>query len=461
MRPSLPHTLFVLLSITCTAPRAGAQHANFWFFGDRAGVDFSTGTPVALANGMMRAYEACASVSDDNGDLLFYTNGGRLNTATPYWDIGGVWDRSNVMMPNGSLQPSGGCNSAKQGALIVQDPGNAHHYYLFTLDCAENGMAGGLRYCEVDMTLNGGLGDVTSIGTPLLASVTESMIGIRHANGVDAWVLVHGLDNSDYHAFLVTASGISGPVTTTIGPIVDDQPGDMAVDLASTRVHFSSTDHSTLLEFDPATGVLSNMIDLGRSVTGCAFAPGGQYLYTCEFLGTKRVFQYDLLASDIAASEQIIGTGTYGQPALQLAPNGKIYVAHWSQPHLGVINNPDLGGAAADLQEVGIDLLGHDCGASLPNFMNDLLQPVGMPEHSVEMGVQCTVQGEELMIHCRGLSNGGRFSIYGNDGAVLREGRSPGSTTAVPIGDLPSGLYVVRVAGEQRWSAAAAFAVVR
>ncbi|MBK6542858.1 MAG: hypothetical protein IPG10_16560 [Flavobacteriales bacterium] len=464
--PSVPvrarwHMLF-LAGVWAMAIPAAAQEANTWYFGARAGLDFNSGTPVTLLDGMMMSYEASGSISDANGDLLFYTNAGRVMTSDPY-RYGYVYDSNHNVMPNGDLELSGGCNSAKQGALIVQDPGNTDHYYIFTLDCAEHGVVGGLRYCEVDMTLNGGLGDVTSIANPLLSDVTESMIGIRHANGFDVWVLVHGLDNSDYHAFLVTAAGITGPVTTTIGPMVDDQPGDMAVNLTSTKVHYSSTNNSILLDFDPSTGVLSNLLDLDRNVVGCAFAPGGQYLYTCEFLGTKRIFQYDLLAADILASEQIITAGgNAGQPSLRLAPNGKIYVAHWEQDHLGVINNPDAQGLAADYQYQGVALLGRNCNAGLPEFVNDLLIPftAAIADAPSVPTIQCMVTGDELLIRFGADMAQGRLSIFRSDGTLMHEDGMRSGQATIPIAWFAAGHYVVRLTTNEH-SATGAFYIVR
>ena len=53
-----------------------SQHeADFWYFGDYAGLDFSSGNPEPLINGQLQNYEGCAAISDSTGNLLFYTNG--------------------------------------------------------------------------------------------------------------------------------------------------------------------------------------------------------------------------------------------------------------------------------------------------------------------------------------------------------------------------------------------------
>lgn len=460
----MPHRFrsALLLATCCSTVPTFAQKANIWYFGLQAGMDFSGGSPTALLDGAMTSFEASASICDDNGQLLFYSNGGPLFSSTTY-RYGYVFDRNHDVMPNGDLELSGGCNSARS-ALIVQDPGDGDHYYLFTLDCYENGLVGGLRYCEIDMSLNGGLGDVTAIGTPLFAGVTESAVGIRHANGVDVWVLVHGLNNSDYHAFLVTSAGITGPVTTTIGPMVDDQPGDLAVNLTSTKVHYGSRNNSTLLDFDPATGILSNLVDLGRDVMGCAFAPGGRYLYTAEFTGSfRRIFQYDLIAVDIPASELIIGSITATPTALLPAPDGKIYVAIWAQQHLGVIAHPDSTGTSADFQEFGFDLGGRSCEAALPSFVNDLLVPsaVGITEEAPAPTVQCTVIGDGLRVLSSASSGQARLSIFRSDGSLVHERALSGGMTTVPLAGYVAGLYVARVVSADHHAGSASFVLAR
>ena len=351
-----------------------AQRANIWYFGQNAGIDFNSGAAVPLLDGELISFEGCASICDGNGDLLFYTNGGRTLTSNIY-RYGYVFDRDHDEMPNGDLEQSGGCNSATQGSLIVQDPGNTDQYYLFTTDCQEHGLVGGLRYAKVDVTLNNGLGDVATIGTLAQADVSESMIGVRHANGTDVWVIVHGLNVAQFHAFLVTANGISAPFTTTIGPNVGlSRSGLMSANGTGTKIHYGGSSSSSLMDFDPATGVLSNILPLQRTVFGSAFAPAGQYLYTCENYGqSRRVFQYDLLATDIPASEQIIGSSIASLQAMQLGPDGKIYLSRQGMVHLGVVNNPDLPGMAADYQDEGFSLAGRICTAGLPGFVNDLL----------------------------------------------------------------------------------------
>ncbi|MBD10219.1 MAG: hypothetical protein CMC68_05660 [Flavobacteriaceae bacterium] len=48
--------------------------ASKWYFGTNAGIDFSSGGPIVLTDGQLSTDEGCATISENNGDLLFYTD---------------------------------------------------------------------------------------------------------------------------------------------------------------------------------------------------------------------------------------------------------------------------------------------------------------------------------------------------------------------------------------------------
>ena len=89
---------------------------SIWAFSHKAGLDFNSGTGVAIASEMpdKGLGEGAASVCDRNtGDLLFYTNGET------------IWNANNQPMPHGDTLFGNGSGvtgskiSARQGALIV------------------------------------------------------------------------------------------------------------------------------------------------------------------------------------------------------------------------------------------------------------------------------------------------------------------------------------------------------
>ena len=96
------------------------NEGNIWYFGYNAGLDFNSGFPVLLNNGQLSTYEGCASICDNNGNILFYTDGMV------------VYNSNHITMPNGTGLL--GNNSSTQSSIIVKKPLSNSIYYIFTVD---------------------------------------------------------------------------------------------------------------------------------------------------------------------------------------------------------------------------------------------------------------------------------------------------------------------------------------
>ena len=78
---------FHLLLLLFFALKSFSQkEANIWYFGEKAGLDFNTSPPTALTNGEINTSEGCSSFSDEDGNLLFYSDGIT------------VWDKNHDIM---------------------------------------------------------------------------------------------------------------------------------------------------------------------------------------------------------------------------------------------------------------------------------------------------------------------------------------------------------------------------
>ena len=144
--------LLILFLIIWGNLSAQNEAAN-WYFGENAGIQFDgSGNLLGSVNdGQLITREGCTTISDTDGNLLFYTDG-RL-----------VYDRTHQLMPNGT--GLFGDSSSTQSAIIVPKPDDINIYYIFTVDTSNslNSPSNlGFNYSIVDLTLNGGLGDVTS-----------------------------------------------------------------------------------------------------------------------------------------------------------------------------------------------------------------------------------------------------------------------------------------------------------
>ena len=370
-------TLLVLLLLLNLFPVFGQQEAAIWYFGRNAGLDFNSGVPVPLTNGQLNTYEGCATIADTNGNLLFYTDGIT------------VWNRNHTTMANGFGLL--GDPSSTQSGIIVPKPGNPNNYFVFTTGAADNPV--GLHYSEIDMTQNGGLGAVMTKNGQLVSPSTEKLTAVQHANGTDYWVLAHGWENDAFLAYLVTAAGVTTtPVTSNVGiDLANPGPfggrsinqGYMKASPDGTKIGVCYVNiGAELLDFDPATGVVSNPITLNneRGSYGIEFSPDSNVLYVSYafFVGfnfelRSNVYQYDVSTNNAAA---IQASATLVSPvqtieigALQLAIDGKIYVAQFDQTYLGVINNPNTLGVGCNYVENGVALSGRQSSLGLPPFV--------------------------------------------------------------------------------------------
>lgn len=349
--------IFIYL-FSCFAFSQG--EANIWYFGENAGLDFNSGNPVPLLDGQINTQESCGSISDASGQLLFYTDGRS------------VWNRNHVVMPNGTGLL--GHESASQSGTIVRKPGSNSLYYIFTTD-RENG-PNGLRYTVVDMSLDGGMGVVTSEKNILVfATSMEAVTVIKKPNDIDYWVVSHGWNNNNFYAYSLTASGLSTiPITSSVGPIITgsnfNAAGNIKISPSATKLVFTSvSDIAQLYDFNSMTGVISNPITLSTEtgeLYGVEFSPDESRLYVANSF--YKVYQYDLTAANIPNSKTTIYNGTRVVGGLQMASNGKIYIAVYGYGQIGVINNPNLLGVGCDLQIDSIDLGGRISSLGLPSF---------------------------------------------------------------------------------------------
>ena len=363
---------YLILLFSCWASiLAFAQlETQNWYFGNNAGISFATSPPTALLNGAISTFEGSSTFSDAQGNLLFYTDGMF------------VYNKLHQQMPNG-FGLLGNPSSAQSG-VIVPKPGSQTDFYIFTVD-AEGG-PNGFRYSEVDITLDGGLGDVinSTKNSLLFAPSVEKVAAVAHANGVYYWVIGHGLHNNTYYAYLVDCNGINAPVTTAVGQI-EGNPGwgYLASSSDGTKLASAMCNQGfELLDFNNLTGVVSNPILLlnPSEAYGVSFSPNNQLLYGCKISGGE-IYQWDLTAGTTAAiisSMQTIGIGQgagYQGGAIQQGLDGKLYIPHFSQPFLSCIQNPNQVGTSCNLQHAAIDLLGRNAQLGLPPFVQSFFTP--------------------------------------------------------------------------------------
>ena len=385
--------LLILSLLLCTQSWAQNQAAN-WYFGYGAGISFdvASGAVSSMDGGNLSTNEGSATISDEDGNLLFYTDGTF------------VFNKNHQVMQNGSGLY--GDSSSTQSAIIVPKPDDVNIYYIFTVDNRLDGNDFGLNYSVVDMTLAGGLGSVTNKNINLLALCTEKISAvIKDCVTKSIWVVTLASESGNlgpvnsYHAFEVNNSGVNTtPVTSTFNNLsVFDNRGYLKLSpdgnvLASANVQGGLY----IYDFDSATGIVSNQQQLYINSSsnlpyGVEFSPNSQLLYvhsSNDFFDpsnqdeannpanhSSTLTQFNLRAPNIQASEFIVDDRSLYRGGLQLGPNGKIYralSATYSQglPYLGAINNPNNIGAACNYQHNAVSVSPNNSSQGLPPLFN-------------------------------------------------------------------------------------------
>lgn len=380
---TLSHFLLLLLLLPACALAQDYKRTLNWYFGDSAGISFATNPPTALSNGAMFSYEGCASISDTNGNILFYTNGEK------------IWNKNHQIMELGDI--IFGNNSSTQAAIIIPQPGNDSIYYLFTTPAIGN-TSSGLRMTIVNIRANGGLGKVILRNTKLQSSMCEKLTATLHENGRDIWIVVHGFKDSGkdnlFYSYLLTENGlVNCPILTNIGAehykyaqSLNNAQGAMKFSPDGKRlavtVYNQWQNYIEFFDFDKTTGILSEMRRIkvsGYLPYGLEFSKNGKKVYVTT--RGNDIYQYNLDVYD-SLSVQQSETLIYPRPnsiynyhaQIQLGADNRIYIALVDSNFLSIIEHPDSAGLACGFQLNGLQLAsGKTSQYGLPNFVTSYL----------------------------------------------------------------------------------------
>lgn len=393
----------VLLLFAAITLKAQGEATN-WYFGEKAGLKFMPdGSVIPLSNGQLVTNEGCSSISDFNGNLLFYTDGKT------------VWDRNHVIMPNGVNLF--GDPSSTQSGIIIPKPDNPAIYYIFTVDephqenaavypngftgsyasqpntsvpADDDGFNNGFNYSVVDLSVigaNGSIGDVVSKNNLLITYDTnpngeeikfkcsEKITAVKDPISGNFWVVTHFINK--FYAFKIDSNGVTTtPVTTAIGSNVGIEgyrrnsigylkasPDGQKLAIAHNQIGnlLGETALATgvveLFDFDAATGIVSNLKTVIANVQpyGVEFSSSSEKLYATYRVGgqnNQELSQFDLLSPSISNSKVVLFDQSPNLFALQLALNNKIYCSTATNT-LGVINEPDANGLLSNYVHQG------------------------------------------------------------------------------------------------------------
>ncbi|GAK99896.1 hypothetical protein JCM19314_1081 [Nonlabens ulvanivorans] len=380
--------IVVLLIIAVSQLSTAQLEASNWYFGFNAGISFDpvTGAVTPVTNGQLNTFEGCASISDSNGNLLFYTDGIT------------VFDSTHMIMQNG--QGLLGNPSSTQSAIIIPKPQDPNLYYIFTVDTnAGGGQDSGLHWYEVDMTLNAGQGAVTtSLSNPnnLISTCSEKITAINHATNDEILLTTLASFNGvtttfdTYYTFTISSTGVNPtPLLSTVPSTVSDRRGNLKISPdGQYMVSCNMTSASFLYDYDQSTGAVSNERQLqftggNDRGYGVEFSPDSSLLYVTASNDTNSndpaahsstLFQFDMTSPNPASSTVVIDTRAGYRGSLQLGIDKKIYRAlsdtyNDGRSFLGVINNPNVAGQGCNYVHDAIPLAGRLSAQGLPPFI--------------------------------------------------------------------------------------------
>ncbi len=354
------------------------KQGNIWYFGGDysnehakgAGLDFNSGTAIALTNSAMTLSYGSASYCNSVGELLFYSNGQT------------VYDRTHHVMLNGNYllgNPFG-----QQSVLIVPFSRDTNLFYIISNDANIFISRSGLNYSIIDMRLNSGNGAVTNKKSiSLLSNSGQQLTGCRHFNGKDFWIITTLMDSAYLVAFQATNDGIKNPIISKLGFKqlsgfnIEISPKGNKIALKASK---TNKFWRYIIDFDTKTGVFSNATPISEELkpntssnTGCSFSPNGHLFYDVERIIVNgsdyyTLNQYDLNDSIIMSSKLFIDSlkGNISVD-LQNGPDGKIYLRGSDLRYLDRINNPNSRGINCDYKRNSVYLGGKLHANNLPN----------------------------------------------------------------------------------------------
>ncbi|MDB2385076.1 T9SS type B sorting domain-containing protein [Polaribacter sp.] len=409
--------LFVLLFFSIQL--IAQEQANFWYFGNNAGIDFSSGEPVSLDNGKLETDEGCSTISDKEGNLLFYTDGSIL------------YDKNHDIMTfsDGSLANSlGGNASSTQSGLFVPNPTDENIYYLFTVgtEFVPRGEVPnpGYNFYTIDKSKNSGFGEVvdgpvnlaldSTNGNDLSNTISEKITAVQ-ADCNNIWVVNAYSDR--FYSYKITESGVDNlnPVVSNNNYLLQDKRGYMKISPDGTKLALA--DYSLgfnissllLYDFNVETGEVSSSFQQitnsnSEAPYGIEFSQQSNKLYAL-YTSTSNVVtisQFDLTSSNISSSRQeIYREQNAFRGALQLGPDGKIYVSIPDNSFLSSID--DINSDTPIFERASVRLTTGTTAQGLPPFIQSFFAPVNLLNNEdtsviVSNGLQELCEDESLEI---------------------------------------------------------------
>jgi hypothetical protein len=316
-----------------------------------------------------------------------------------------------------------------------------------------------------------------------------------------------GFDSLYLLTYLVKPDTIIGPNKYYIGAPIDGfgnyRWGQLSASLDGSKLAFGGTHGLTFMhgDFNRCYGTYKNIQlpqmpvdsfgpylyngldtfefnrDFIYTATGVAYSSNNRFIYIAKRSG---LYQYDTWGIDSASKWYKITNGlgdtTFNDPTkyftlfkqLVTGINGKIYVSYWQAHGMGIIENPNLKGAACGYNHLGLlsapstDIYYMNVsGAS--NYVNYNLGPAeyicwpdGVPTYNTSTNIPWSLypnpsNGIVRITLPDQAPSGSKWQVYNVTGSLVAQGiLQSGTQTYLNLNDLAKGVYYVKCLGSAK-----------
>jgi gliding motility-associated-like protein len=397
MRAALT-AILIFYAVYCYAQQETSQ----WFVsGNRISFTPSGGVSVSpLSGSSFNPLYGSTSVADENGNLLFACDG---NTIV-----------------NKNLAPMPGLNNTlffatNNKILAVKVPASSKYYVFYgTPNSYLSNTTWTLKYAVVDLSLNGGLGDVVEYNKVLAADLSQGFTVAQGEGSEDSWLVTHRHATDTFLSYKINNTGLvsdpaiskagSNPITTEylFRDLKTSHDGKLIGGIAyrDYSVIFAETiQFLEVFSFDASTGKLANKVRTRRSrgyfflYQSVEFSPDNRLIYggymqrvdglqPCGF-GYGEVIQYNLCYTDstefsrysMTIANKFSWCGPFNSwGRIQLGPDKKIHMVYSGTTVSNIINPNRIGSYANYVFDSYQLSVNHSYYVATPTFHHRLLE---------------------------------------------------------------------------------------
>lgn len=359
----------LILFIIAFAFLSNAQpERNNWFFGLNQGITFNGGSPSQLPNSAMRTYMGAASISDSNGVLLFYTNGGL------------VYSRKHVLMDGSVL------SSVLYSTDAISVPSSVEEDQCLVFSTDQSNLRRTTIHAKVDGPY---LGEVLGTKDWYAESIMDGITAVKNCAEGGYWLITLNWKQTGLGIWKVDAHDEMEevyrfhPLPISSGNLI----WELMTSNDGSQIVIVGTERILIVDFDSDCGKVKDIHDISAispfditNASGACYSPNGEYLYVSfsqgGFPSHGKLMQ--VLAADPLNKDHWfeVDFPDYGLRGMQNGPDGKMYIITNSiendRTAIHAVDKPNQRLDIDGVRQKAMELEGPVVTTPFfPNYMND------------------------------------------------------------------------------------------